>query len=258
MEDNVEIEMKIKKHFPAASAQEKAIRTEMMALLKSSPIPESELCENLPLYIRRQTLMDVLALNEAYKRILTVPGVIIEAGTRWGRKLATLISLRGVYEPYNINRRIIGFDTFEGFLEIGAEDGDAPAVHRGAFTASLGYREYLQKVLTVQEQESPLSHVQRFEIYEGDIAETLPQFLNSNPEVLIALVYLDLDLYKPTRAVLEAISPRLVRGTVLAFDQVGHPEFPGETRALNDVLGLRQYRAELIPGHPHPTIFTIA
>jgi hypothetical protein len=242
---------------PFSSSVEKSLRAEMVGLLKGSPIPSTELCENLALYMRRQTLMDVLALDAAYKRILTVPGIIIEAGTKWGRKTATLMSLRGIYEPYNLFRRIVAFDTFAGFPEVSPEDGHAPVVRPGALSTTEGYRAHLEHVLSVHEQESPIGHVRRFEVHEGDIAQTLPRYMAAHPEAVVALAYFDLDLYKPTRAALEAIAPRLVSGSVLAFDEINHPEFPGETRALTEVLGLQRYRAELLPGHPYPTIFTV-
>src|SRR5205807_7816272 len=51
-----------------------------------------------------------------------------------------------------------------------------------------------------------------------------------------ALCYLD--LYKLTRAVLELLKPRLVRGSVLIFDEVLNPDYPGETVALNEIFGI--------------------
>ena len=39
----------------------------------------------------------------------------MEFGVRYGQVLSTLLNLRGIYEPYNYLREIIGFDTFEGF-----------------------------------------------------------------------------------------------------------------------------------------------
>ena len=39
----------------------------------------------------------------------------MEFGVRWGQNLITLNNLRGIYEPFNHSRKIIGFDTFEGF-----------------------------------------------------------------------------------------------------------------------------------------------
>jgi hypothetical protein len=70
---------------------------------------------------------------------------------------------------------------------------------------------------------------------------TLPKFLIDHPETIIALAYFDFDLYKPTKFCLEAILPYVTKGTVIAFDELNCPEFPGETLAVREVLGLSRY-----------------
>ena len=57
----------------------------------------------------------------------------------------------------------------------------------------------------------------------------------------MALAYFDFDIYTPTRACLEAILPHLTKGSVLAFDELNTPEFPGETLAVREVLGLSRH-----------------
>jgi hypothetical protein len=68
------------------------------------------------------------------------------------------------------------------------------------------------------------------------------RYLEKNPETIVALAYFDLDLYEPTKACLEAIRPRLVKGSVLGFDELNDPDSPGETIALNEVFGLENIR----------------
>ena len=50
----------------------------------------------------------------------------------------------------------------------------------------------------------------------------------------------DMDIYQPTKNVLEKVIPRLTRGSLLVFDELNCPEFPGETKALNDVLSINK------------------
>ena len=99
----------------SSSSQESISREEFLNLVKQCPIPENELLQNLGLFIKRQDLSRIIFMNEIYQKILNVHGVIIEFGTRWGQNLALFESFRGMYEPYNHLRTIIGFDTFEGF-----------------------------------------------------------------------------------------------------------------------------------------------
>ena len=82
-----------------------------------------------------------------------------------------------------------------------------------------------------------VGQVPRVELVVGDVEETLPSFIEANPQLMIALVYVDLCLYRPTKAALEAIWPLMPKGSVMAFDQLAFPEFPGETRAALEVIG---------------------
>ena len=84
-------------------------------LLVASPVPADEILSNLGLYLRRQTLSRILFMQELYQLILPVHGVILEFGVRWGQNLALFSTLRGMYEPFNYSRRLIGFDTWKGF-----------------------------------------------------------------------------------------------------------------------------------------------
>ena len=97
------------------SAHEADNRKKLMEAFHNSPIPEDELLMNLPLFLIRQNLSQILFINEIYQHIIGVHGVIMEFGVRWGRNLALYEALRGIYEPFNHNRKIVGFDTFRRF-----------------------------------------------------------------------------------------------------------------------------------------------
>ncbi len=56
----------------------------------------------------------------------------MEFGVKWGQNLALFQSFRGMYEPYNHNRKIIGFDTFEGFPSVDKKDGGSKIIKAGA------------------------------------------------------------------------------------------------------------------------------
>ena len=59
-----------------------------------------------------------------------------------------------------------------------------------------------------------------------------------------------MDIYKPTVDVFKAIEPLLTKGSVLVFDELGHPNFPGETIALQDTLGLSGLQLQRDPYVP--------
>jgi len=226
----------------ASSERERELRREFVELLKATPIPDDELLAQLGLYLNRQALSRILFMHELYRLVLGVPGVVIELGVRWGQNLALWSSFRGMYEPYNHARRIVGFDTFSGFPSVSGEDGGADVASAGAYGVDEGYDEYLRSVLHYHGQESPLSHLERFELVRGDATAAVPEYLAARPETVIALAYFDFDLYEPTRTALEAIRPHLTRGSVIGFDQLGSRTFPGETLAVQEVLGLPELR----------------
>ncbi len=207
-------------------------------LSKACPLPEEERLGNLGLYLDRPSLGRVLQMHSLYQKILGKPGVIMEFGVRWGQNMALFTTLRNIYEPHNYGRKVVGFDTFSGLAGVQDADGKAGVAHDGAYSVSQGYETHLESVLLAHEQLSPRPHLRRFELVKGDVRETLPDYLARLPETLVALAYFDLDIYEPTKACLEALRPHLFRGSVLAFDELGLAEFPGETRAVREVLGL--------------------
>lgn len=231
-----------------STAAEKDNKHQLAARLRSTSIPDGELLDNLGLYLTRQTLSRILFMQKLYEMIVPVHGVVMEFGVRWGQNMALFSVLRGLYEPFNYNRRVIGFDTFEGFPSVDAEDG--AAVSKGDYAVSAGWKEELESILAFHEQNAPIPHKRKFELVQGDATKTLPAYLAAHPETMIALAYFDFDLYRPTRDCLEAILPYLTKGSVLAFDELNCPEFPGETQAVREVLGLSRYAIRRDPNNP--------
>ncbi len=225
-----------------SSEAERNLRSAFHEHYRGSPIPADQQLVNLGLFMNRQALSRILFLHELYGYVLDVPGVLIEFGVRWGQTLAVLANLRGIYEPFSYLRKIVGFDTFAGFPSIHELDGSSPAASVGSYGVTEGYENYLAAILDYHERESPISHVRKYELVKGDVKETLPEYLRNQPQTVVALAYFDLDLYEPTRDCLTAIAPHLTRGSVLAFDELNHPDFPGETAAVKEVIGLDRYR----------------
>lgn len=228
--------------------QEVGNKLQLAKRLRESSIPDNELLDNIGVYLTRQALSRINFMQELYKKIVPVHGVIMEFGVRWGQNMALFSTLRGIHEPYNYNRKIIGFDTFEGFPSVSNEDG--ASVSKGDYGVTSGYENELSGILSFHEQNSPIPHKKKHELVKGDAIESLPAYLNRHPETVIALAYFDFDLYKPTKACLEAILPYLTKGSVLAFDELNCPEFPGETLALKEVLGLSKYAIRRDPNSP--------
>lgn len=230
-----------------ASQGEQDRRKAFYEQFEHSPIPDNERLANVGLFMKRQELTKVLFFNDLYQKIKKVHGVIMEFGVRWGQNLVTLTNLRGIHEPYNYSRKIIGFDTFSGFQNTNTKDGAADIIEDGAFSVTEGYESYLEKILEYHESESPLSHIPKNRIIKGDASVTLKQYLEDHPETIIAFAYFDFDIYQPTYDCLKLIKDRLTKGSIVGFDELNDPKFPGETLALKEVLGLGTYKIQRSP-----------
>ena len=220
-------------------------RRRLLELMRSSPIPDDEQLLNLGLFLTPQALSRLLFMDFLYRQIVETQGVVLDLGCRWGQNSAIFCGLRGVYEPFNRLRKVVAFDTFGGFPTTAPEDG--AQMLPGGYAVTPGYEAHLAELLALQEAESPLAHLRRFEVVKGDAAATLEAYLERHPETIVALAYFDFDLYEPTQRCLSLIRDRLTRGSVLGFDEINAHECPGETLALKEVFGLDRYR---IRRHP--------
>ena len=197
-------------------------------------------------------------MDHIYKQILDVHGIIIEFGTRWGQNMSVFSALRGLYEPFNRNRKIVGFDTFKGFPKI--EDNDSKnheIIKPGGFATTDNYVEYIKKVMEFQEKDNPMGHIKKFEVIEGDAIVELENYLKKYPETIIALAYFDFDIYAPTKKSLENIKSHIVKGSVLAFDELNDHDSPGETIALNETFGLNNIRLKRYPYTSRVSYFVV-
>jgi hypothetical protein len=221
---------------------EKIARDEFLWLFKNCPIPDNELLSNLGLFSNSKNLARILFMHHLYTQIVDIPGIIIEFGTRWGQNLSLFAALRGIYDTFNRHRKIIGFDTFEGFPAIHEKDGTSTLMKQGKLAVSQNYVDYLRKIIECQESDNPLSHIKKYDVIKGDAVVQFEKYLKNHPETIVALAYFDFDIYEPTKKCLELIRPYLVQGSIIGFDELNDPDSPGETRALAETFGLNNIK----------------
>jgi hypothetical protein len=226
-----------------ASPAETDIREALARHFRDCPIPDADILNNLGLFLNSKNLSRILCMDHLYQQVVDVMGVVVEFGTRWGQNASLFAALRGIYEPFNRHRKIIAFDTFTGFPSLHEKDNlDCDVIRSGGLATTDGYHKYLERIMQFQEADSPLSHICKFEIRRGDATIEIDRYLDEHPETIVALAYFDFDIYEPTKKCLEAIRSRLVKGSVLAFDELNDPDSPGETAALMEVFGLHNIR----------------
>ena len=87
-----------------------------------------------------------------------------------------------------------------------------------------------------------INHISKIELIKGDATKTIPQFLRKNKHLLISLLFLDFDIYKPTFIALKYFLPRMPKGAIIAFDELNNKHWPGATMALLKKFNINKYK----------------
>jgi hypothetical protein len=217
-------------------------KNELFKIFKNLDLDNVRMLDNLALFFDPKYLSRILFFNQIYNKILDVPGFIVELGCQYGSSTALFQSLRDIYEPYNRTRKIFAFDTFEGLKGVTKKDKNLKS---GDFkTINKNYNKVLEKILNIKENFGAIPHYPRTEIYKGDVKFTFNKFIKEHPELVLSLVFFDMDIYKPTFDVLVKIKKYLTKGSVLVFDEICDELSPGETHALREAIGLRNIKLQ--------------
>jgi hypothetical protein len=205
---------------------------------------------SFPKYVRRQDLTRLLARYEIFKKVLDVKGSIIECGVFRGFGLMTWANFSAILEPMNLTRRIYGFDSFAGFMSPVEKDRNRlRSAESGDLTAN-SYEELLE-IIRIYDDNRPLGHIPKVHLIRGDAKETIPTFLTENPHLVVSLLFLDFDLYEPTKVAIEHFVPRMPKGAAIAFDELDNPMWPGETVALLETLGINKLKLTRVEWDPY-------
>jgi hypothetical protein len=207
--------------------------------------------ENFPKYVRRQNLTRFLALYEIFKRIIPVKGSIVECGVNRGFGVMSWAKMSAILEPVNLTRKVYGFDTFSGFPSVAEQDRahSTGAPSSGDLAAS-DYDEILE-LASANDSTRFLGHVPKVKLIKGDATQTIPTFVETHPHLVVSLLYLDFDLYEPTKVALDHFLPRMPKGAIIAFDELDNPLWPGETLAMLEKFRARPLKLERMPFDPY-------
>lgn len=174
-------------------------------------------------------LAKAMAHYELYKRIVGLPGDVMEFGVYKGASLIRLATFRAMMEAEH-SRKIIGFDAFGKFpTSSNTPDGDKEFIEK--FEQAGGDGLSLTQTEQILEAKGLRGNVS---LVEGDIMKTLPGYFEKHPHTRIALLHVDVDIYEPSVFILEQCWDRLVPGGLVVFDDYNAVE--GETKAVDEFL----------------------
>lgn len=198
-----------------------------------------EKLDNFEKYIRRQAMSRFMVRYELFKKIVHIKGSIIECGVHRGGGLMAWAKLSSCLEPYAIHRKVIGFDTFDGFVDINPKDTSEAVndeLKKNGFNSENYIYEELIECIKDYDDNRFLNQFEKVELVKGDALKTIPDYIERNQHLLVSLLFLDFDLYEPTKVALEHILPRMPKGSIIAFDEINNKFWPGETVAMLEIF----------------------
>ena len=219
-------------------------RMEIFRQMNSDQASDDEKERSLGLFLRGSLLARILAIADIYRQIVDLPGAVFDVGTWRGQTAVICENLRAIFEPLHFNRRIVCFDTFEGYKGFSEKDR-ASELHRDGTYALSGtdYAEFLRQLLVLHEKSNAMGHNHgKHKVIKGDCRETIPKFFGEQPHEYVALAFFDVNSFDPTLKSLEQIWPRLVPGGIAAFWQLSRHTIPAESRV---------YAEHVLASYPH-------
>jgi hypothetical protein len=187
---------------------------------------------------KNNRISDFISHLELYKMILGLQGDILEFGVYKGSSFIQFLSLREYYENFE-SRSIVGFDAYGEFPDDLKIKSDKTFVKNFEEDGGHGIS---QTDLDIFLKNKNLSN---YSLIRGDIIETLPGYLINNPEKRFSLIHIDVDVYEPTKYILENTWDKIVRGGILILDDYGTVE--GETIAVDEFFQNKDILIQKLP-----------
>jgi hypothetical protein len=201
--------------------------------------------DHWPLYCGVSNLARYIAILDILRSTLNVPGHVAEFGSWRGANLMFIAKVLRIFDPHG-SKQTHCFESFEGLSTFSSEDNASIGL-RGKYRGSL---RDLTKFVKLYELEDDIV------IHKGQIATTLPATLKKNPGLSFSFVYCDVDLFEPTRQILDLSHPRLSIGGVFVLDEWNYGNFPGESLAVRSFLERHgdAYSMEHVPRARQPSL----
>ena len=228
-------------------------RNELFNIMNNYPATDDEKERSLALFVRGSLLARILAIADIYSKIVTKPGIIIDLGTWRGQTAVLCENLRAIHEPLHLNRRVVCFDTFEGYKGFTPKD-KATSIHKdGTYDVGGGkYADFLSRLLVIHERNNVMGHnYGKHKVIVGDCRLTLPKFLKEYPNEIVSLAFFDVNSYDASHKAFDAIFERLIPGGIIAFWQLTRNVIPAEGMVYVEQI-LNKYNHELLRSPIYP------
>jgi len=162
---------------------------------------------------------------EYFLKIKDLPGDIVEIGVFKGSGVASFMKFIEIYCP-NSNKKVVGFDIFDTFeaKEILNKDGDLDKDNMTIVYDRVDSKDLTLEAVTNQIIKTKIT-TDKFKLIKGDVQDTIPKFLEENLGFRISLLYIDVDLDRPTYYSLKYLWDRILPGGYILFDEYEYHKF---------------------------------
>ena len=186
----------------------------------------------------------ILIQYELFLKTQKIGGDIIECGVYKGLSLIRFAIFRNLLKKQS--KKIIGFDTFGKFP---SAKFSKDVKQRKNFLEKSGEQSISTTQLSKILKQKKIS--KNVELVKGDVAKSIPNYLSKNPNLKISLLNLDVDLYEPSKIILENLFPKISKGGILILDD--YNVFPGETKAVNEYFKNKNYTIKQFESRKTPS-----
>ena len=195
----------------------------------------------------KKRILKLLDHYEVYNKILNIKGDVIECGVFKGASLIRFLTFRDLIEKKD-KRKIIGFDAFGKFPRPKNDNKnkktDSVFAKRHDDKIGLGISINLLKKYLKKKKFS------NYELIKGNVIQTLPNYLKKNKKLKISLLHLDLDIYEPTKFVLEILYEKISKNGIILFDDYAH--IKGATLAVDEFLKKKKIKIHKVSKNGRP------
>lgn len=171
-----------------------------------------------------KVLGKLLHRHDFFNKTRHLPGDIVEVGVFKGSGMAVFSKIIEIYCPNSI-KKVVGFDIFDPELssEVLNKDADIDKNNMNMVYSRIDNNE--RTLESVRNRLSNVSPCTNFLLIEGDVEITLPKFVENNPGQRISLLYIDVDIERPSYIALKYLWDKVVPGGIIVFDEYEYHKF---------------------------------
>jgi len=196
----------------------------------------------------------LIARTMLFNQVINIPGDIVECGVFKGSGILTWLKLKQTLSP-NAFKKVVGFDFFDTKQLLNGLNGIDRERMEDLFTSrGFDLNETYVKVLKSIINKAGFND-STYQLIEGYISFTSFDYIRKRPGAKISLLYLDLDLERPTYDTLEAFWDIISIGGLVVFDEYAYHQW-SESRGADRFFNNKNIRILNLP-YSAPTAYVV-